>query len=123
MSDRICSYGYYKFSDFYNYCITFTANTIDETKEDCSVQYRNHIDTPQESVNNTSLQRDQLYLNTANTPVPLKNIGNTCYLNAIVQVLFMLNQVFSFGYWVSNGTGTDFLQLSNTSIHKYFAFY
>ena len=120
MSDRVCSYGYYSFPDFYDYCINFTDNTVNEFP-DCGTQPVSNYDTSEESVNNTTLQKDQHHLNTVNVPVPLNNIGNTCYLNAIVQILFMLNQVFNFGYWFSNGT--NYSQVSDTNTHEYLAFY
>ena len=48
------------------------------------------------------------------------NIGNTCYLNASLQILFMLNKVFNFGHWVSKDI--DYSHVSISDLTKYLAF-
>ena len=39
---------------------------------------------------------------TSRIPVPLTNLGNTCYLNSILQVLFQLNTFVSFDTWINH---------------------
>ena len=63
---------------------------------------------------------EQITIKIADAPAPLKNIGNTCYLNAIMQILFMFNQVFNFGYWVSRNV--DYSDVSNTNLQYYLIF-
>ena len=39
---------------------------------------------------------------TSRIPVPLINLGNTCYLNSILQVLFQFNTFVSFDTWINH---------------------
>ena len=163
-SDRVCSYGYYNFSEFFDFCIAFVA---DEVNESCTI---NNAQTQNDKItstaeqhivhsnsvttvdvtsgnnnNNLMTQNDKITsteqhimqtnhvtsvdvtsgsnnnnLIAPTKPVPLKNIGNTCYLNASLQILFMFNQVFNFGYWVTSDV--DYSQLSLYDSKKYLAF-
>ena len=77
------------FLEFFNFCITFVSESQD-------TQLNNHADAVKDNIKQTCSGSDQLYLKTSTMPAPLENIGNTCYLNATLQVFFMLNQVFNF---------------------------
>ena len=39
---------------------------------------------------------------TSRIQVPLINLGNTCYLNGILQVLFQFNTFVSFDTWINH---------------------
>ena len=112
-SDRVCYYGYYNFLEFFNFCITFVSESQD-------TQLNNHADAVKDNIKQTCSGSDQLYLKTSTIPAPLENIGNTCYLNASLQILFMLNKVFNFGHWVSKDI--DYSHVSISDLTKYLAF-
>ena len=54
-------------------------------------------------------------LKTVNAPIPLVNISNTCYLNTSLQILFMMNQVFNFGHWISKDANYSHAVVSDLS--------
>ena len=56
----------------------------------------------------------------ADAPAPLENIGNTCYLNAVIQILFTLNQAFSFGHWISKDVNYSLSSVLDTNTYVAF---
>ena len=116
MSDRDCAYGYYNFSTFFEFCTKFTAELTNPT---IAPPNSNTDDTKDDTEPITS-RSEQTVVRIADTPAPLKNIGNTCYLNAIMQIIFMFNQVFNFGCWVSRNV--DYSDVSSTNLQHYLIF-
>ena len=119
MSDRACSYGYYNFETFYKFCIAYTADTADHYSY--KTQQVGDVEGASEDIEPIDLGVEQNRLRTSDKPAPLVNIGNTCYLNAIIQIIFMHNETFNFGYWLSNNI--DFSQFSISDSKYYLAFY
>ena len=94
MSDIVHKYGFYNFTNFYEFCKHFKPNKLNETKK---------IYRPSQafdSTKNGNFANFKILLPKNNdVPRPIFNIGNTCYLNAILQILFGLNKICHFEQW------------------------
>ena len=47
-------------------------------------------------------------------PISLTNLGNTCYLNSVLQILFQVNTVVPFDIWINHLLLVDKLQCTNS---------
>ena len=47
-------------------------------------------------------------------PISLTNLGNTCYLNSVLQILFQVNTVVPFDIWISYLLLVDKIQCTNS---------
>ena len=47
------------------------------------------------------------------SPVPLINLGSTCYLNSILQILFQINKVVPFDLWINHLLSVDKSKCTN----------
>ena len=54
-------------------------------------------------------------------PISLTNLGNTCYLNSVLQILFQVNTVVPFDIWINHLLLVDKIQCANSL--KLLAFY
>ena len=68
------------------------------------------------------INQDLTVFKTTTTPLPLANIGNTCYLNVVLQILINLNHVFNFGHWITDNLSLDSRTLSNKELLQYLSF-
>ena len=116
MSDRVCTYGYYNFSTFFEFCTNFTP----ELTQPISTTPDSNTDDTRDDTEPITSESEHIIIRIADAPAPLKNIGNTCYLNAVMQIIFMFNQVFNFGCWVSRNV--DYSDVSNTDLQYYLIF-
>ena len=46
-------------------------------------------------------------------PISLTNLGNTCYLNSVLQILFKVNTVVPFDIWINHLLLVDKIQCAN----------
>ena len=47
-------------------------------------------------------------------PISLTNLGNTCYLNSVLQILFQVNTVVPFDIWINHLLLVDKIQCANS---------
>ena len=47
-------------------------------------------------------------------PISLTNLGNTCYLNSVLQILFQVNTVVPFDIWINHLLLVDKIQCTNS---------
>lgn len=64
-------------------------NTVPSTDADLEKTIAASMETAKEENVNLAIDDSNLQMRTQGTPVGLKNIGNTCYLNSLLQMYFM----------------------------------
>ena len=95
MSEIVHKFGFYNFTSFYEFCKDFKANKLNNTKK---------IYRPSQAFDSTKNENFRILVQKNNdVPRPICNIGNTCYLNAILQILFGLNKICHFEQWALQG--------------------
>ena len=47
-------------------------------------------------------------------PISLSNLGNTCYLNSVLQILFQVHTVVPFDIWINHLLLVDKIQCANS---------
>ena len=113
MSESVKGYGFRTFVSFYNYCITTKLITSEVIENKNTVEKMTHsCATPNAT---------RLNLSPILQPATLVNLGNTCYLNAVLQILFVLNRIVHFNHWTK--PNLDYTAISQENLIKYLAFY
>ena len=112
-SEEVMKYGH-NIPDLLQFCLNFDAshNTSLQTNlcqafSDVSSANGTHDINTSSVVNTFAAFRSF-------GPVPLANLKNTCYLNCILQILFQINNVFSFECWSKHLMHIDESLLSNS---------
>ena len=75
--------------------------------------------TPPSIINKVSFADSNSIFQTNNyiplrLPISLTNLGNTCYLNSVLQILFQVNTVVPFDIWINHLLLVDKIQCTNS---------
>ena len=75
--------------------------------------------TPPSIINKVSFADSNSIFQTNNCiplrlPISLTNLGNTCYLNSVLQILFQVNTVVPFDIWINHLLLVDKIQCTNS---------
>ena len=75
--------------------------------------------TPPSIINKVSFADSNSIFQTNNyiplrSPISLTNLGNTCYLNSVLQILFQVNTVVPFDIWINHLLLVDKIQCTNS---------
>ena len=103
-SDEVMKFDH-DINDLFQFCVNYeVGNTDFGTPLDGNIT--DSIKYSAKDNSTTQLSSDISVTNNHHTfnrdPIPLCNLGNTCYLNCILQCLFQLGNVFSFNLWLEH---------------------
>ena len=100
-------------------CINVSDHKINTIRKLWQVCLNYNSVTPPSIINKVSFADSNSIFQTNNyiplrLPISLTNLGNTCYLNSVLQILFQVNTVVPFDIWINHLLLVDKIQFTNS---------